>query len=159
MNITAEEVFSLIYANKWLIIGPLLLILALIILLIINSKKNRVKQRESIHKELTDYVQMFIPPEPRIYSGSISVGYDDITYSRGNRSVKFDIPVLKVTKLYLSDVNPWFEGRNYNEREAYTILEDIKDYLIKNKFCKTVEISDEEEEEEYPEQYEEDINI
>lgn len=139
-----EEILKILNESKGFVGIMLIVLIAFIVLLIITGKKRSKKNRERLRNEIMDYATMFNPPEPYSFSGNISYSYNGIQYSRGNKTVLFDIPIGRETTLYLSMVDEWFSGRNYNQREAIKILNDIKEYLISNGYCKTVVISEDE---------------
>ena len=152
--ITGAELSEIINQSKWFIIIPIILIILLVVILLRHSKKNRYKKNEALKAEVRDYLSMFETPTTYTYSGAVSLGLNSLFYSRGHKIVEFDIKIERNTTLYLSDVDPWFEGRNYNEREAIKILNDIKQFLITNKHCKNVEIITEEQEEDVQQDFE-----
>lgn len=139
-----KEILKILNESKGFVGIMLIVLIAFIVLLIITGKKRSKKNRERLRNEIMDYATMFNPPEPYSFSGNISYSYNGIQYSRGNKTVLFDIPIGRETTLYLSMVDEWFSGRNYNQREAIKILNDIKEYLISNGYCKTVVISEDE---------------
>ena len=91
-----------------------------------------------------DYTQMGQTIK-RTPGGNVSVSYNGVTYSRGNRHAVFDITIDKETVLAPCLVEEWFENRNYNSREADIILRDIQSYLLENNFCKKVKIVSDED--------------
>ena len=99
------------------------------------------KRKKSFRDELNGYLYR---PEEHQYSGTVSIFRNQIQYSRGNRSTSFDIQIEKETILAPFMVDPWFENRNYNYREALLILNDISHYLKTNKYCKSVTITTDE---------------
>ena len=143
-EINAEMVTEAISQNKWVIIICLILMLVFFVLFIISMKKHSRKSRERLHNELQDYFN-YEHQEPYNYGGRVSVSYNNVTYTRGNRSAVFEIPIEKETILAPCLVDAWFENRNYNGREANNILNDIKNYLLENKICKKVLIVDDNE--------------
>ena len=82
---------------------------------------------------------------PYEYSGIIAFNSGKISYSRGNKSVMFDVPVDKETYLAPFMVDEWFEDRNYSLREANIILSDIAHYLKEMKYSSTVTLLSDEE--------------
>lgn len=143
-NISMEELGSLIAQNKWAIIIPLILSIIFIALFLRTMKKRSLKSKERIHREISEYMQIGTP-QTYVYGGTISVSYNGISYTRGNRRAIFDIPVEKETILAPCLIDVWFENRNYNGREANSILNDIQHYLLENKICKKVTVVTDEE--------------
>lgn len=143
-NIRTEDIAEIISQQKWMIIIPLILFIVFAIFFIRAMKKRSVKSRERLHREINDYMQIGAP-QTYTYGGLVTVSYGSITYARGNRNATFDIPVDKETFLAPCLVDVWFENRNYNEREADSILSDIQHYLLENKICKKVTIVTDEE--------------
>ena len=143
-NINAEELAEIISQQKWIIIIPLILSIVFAIFFIRAMKKRSVKSRERLHREINDYMQIGVP-QTYVYGGAISVSYDTVAYTRGNRKAFFEIPIDKETILAPCLVDVWFENRNYNGREANLILRDIQHYLLENKICKKVTIVTDEE--------------
>ncbi len=133
------------------------IILLLFIIFVVWMKKatKKIYKKNSFRDELMSYAQGH---EKHEYSGNVSVNTNGITYSRGNNSKLFKIPIQKETYLAPFMVDDWFENRNYNHREAEIIIKDISQYLIDNKICKSTHIlSDEEYEEMFYES--EDVEI
>lgn len=143
-NISTEEVLSVIGDQKWSLIIFGIILIVFLAAFSHTMKKRSVKSKERLHQELSEYMKI---GQVDTYkpSGLISVSYNSVTYTRGNRGAVFDIPIEKDTVLAPFMVDEWFEGRNYNGREANVIIEDIKRYLLENKICKTVTIVSDEE--------------
>lgn len=143
-NVSAEEVVSLIGEQKWTLLLFGIIFIVFIVAFSHTMKKRSARNKERLHQEISEYMKV---GQVDTYkpSGLISVSCDSVTYTRGNRGVVFDIPIEKDTVLAPFMVDEWFEGRNYNGREANTIIEDIKRYLLENKICKTVTIVSDEE--------------
>lgn len=143
-NMKAEDVVEIISQQKWMIIIPLILFVVFAIFFVRAMKTRSVKSKERLHREINGYMQIGVP-QIYTYGGLVTVSYDSITYTRGNRKATFDIPVDKETILAPCLVDAWFENRNYNGREANSILNDIQHYLLENKICKKVTIVTDEE--------------
>lgn len=143
-NVDVEQLGDIIAASKWAIIIPLILGLLFAVLFTRAMKKRSQKSREALHRELESYFNMG-QPQSYIYGGTVSIDYDSVTYIRGNRKAIFDIPIEKETILAPCLVDVWFENRNYNGREANTIISDIEHYLLENRICKKVTVVTDEE--------------
>lgn len=143
-SVNYEELASALASQKWIIIIPLILFLIFIFVFARAANKESKKRREQLHREISGYMQMG-QPQTHTYSGSVSVSYDTVTYTRGNRSAIFNICINKKTILAPCLVDEWFKNRNYNGREANIILKDIERYLLDNKICKSVKIVDDDE--------------
>lgn len=143
-NINAENVISLIGEQKWTLLLFGVIFIVFIVVFFHTAKKRSAKSKERLHREISEYMKI---GQVDTYkpSGLISVSYNSVTYTRGNRGAVFDIPIEKDTVLAPFMVDEWFEGRNYNGREANIIIEDIKRYLLENKICKTVTVVSDEE--------------
>ena len=144
MEINSEDVVRLIIENKWAIIIPLIIMIIFLFFFTRSMKKQIAKSKERLHRELMDYTQMGQTIK-RTPGGNVSVSYNGVTYSRGNRHAVFDITIDKETVLAPCLVEEWFENRNYNSREADIILRDIQSYLLENNFCKKVKIVSDED--------------
>lgn len=126
--------------NGIVIAGSLVLLVVLIVFVVrSNKKKDKIGELKS---EINSYMKSALPHE---YSGIISFNSGKISYSRGNKSIMFDVPVDKETYLAPFMVNEWFEGRNYSLREANIILSDIAHYLKEMKYSSTVTLLSDEE--------------
>lgn len=163
MDFNADDIVRLISQNKWAIIIPLIIMIVFLFFFGRSMKKQSAKSKERLHRELMDFAQMGQTVK-RTQGGNVSVSYDGITYSRGNRRAVFDISIDKETVLAPCLVDDWFKDRNYNSREADIILRDIQNYLLENNFCKKVSIvsdddylaqEDADENEYFEEEYEE----
>ena len=126
--------------NGIVIAGSLVLLMVLVVFIIRSSKKkDKIGELKS---EINGYMKLSSPYE---YSGIISFNSGKIYYSRGNKSIMFDVPVDKETYLAPFMVDEWFEGRNYSLREANIILSDIAHYLKEMKYSSTVILLSDEE--------------
>ena len=113
-----------------------------IVVMLLMIKKSSKSVKQSYGDEIRSYLK---PVEVHTYTGFITVTLQGVTYSRNGRGVTFDIPIDKETILAPFMVDPWFENRNYNGREANMILADIEKYLKDNKICRKVTIVSDEE--------------
>ena len=126
--------------NGIVIAGSLVLLVVLIVFVVrSNKKKDKIGELKS---EINGYMKSALPYE---YSGIIAFNSGKISYSRGNKSVMFDVPVDKETYLAPFMVDEWFEDRNYSLREANIILSDIAHYLKEMKYSSTVTLLSDEE--------------
>ena len=131
--------------NKYIIIGSVLLIIGFIVMMLWCRHRNR-RNRISLGDELRGY---FVPPPQEYqYRGVVQLMNGGVRYSRGNLEAVLEIPIEKETILAPFMTDPWFENRNYNEREMFYVLEDISHYLKENKITKKVSIITDEEYEE-----------
>lgn len=117
---------------------PLTIALILLIIVIILNcrviKKRKIKNKYRLQNEINDYLSIGQKQTYR-YSGNVAITSSGISYSRGNKRILFDIPISDETVLNYGMIQKWFENRNYNAREADYILEDIRHFLIENKYC------------------------
>lgn len=143
-NVDVEQLGDVIAASKWTIIISLIMCIVFAVLFTRAMKKRSQKSREALHQELESYFNIG-QSQSHIYSGTVSIDYDSVVYIRGNRKAIFDIPIGKETILAPCLVDVWFENRNYNGREANTIISDIQHYLLENKICKKVTVVTDEE--------------
>lgn len=129
------------------------IIIALVAILIIGAvfflinRKHKYNKKDTLKEEISLYknqVGNYFEPENRI-AGNISIINNKIRFSRGNRSVLFDIPIERITYISPSKIAPWFEGRNYNQNEEQIIMENIRKYLITNRYCSKVIFKEDEE--------------
>ena len=126
--------------NGIVIAGSLVLLVVLIVFVVrSNKKKDKIGE---LKNEINGYMKSALPYE---YSGIIAFNSGKISYSRGNKSVMFDVPVDKETYLAPFMVDEWFEDRNYSLREANIILSDIAHYLKEMKYSSTVILLSDEE--------------
>ncbi len=134
-----SDIFSSVWQESGLtIIVSLILLILSAIFIVRNMRKSKVKN--SIKNEIRVYMK-----EKYEYSGNVCVVRNGISYSRGNRSVVFDIPIDRVTYLAPWMVDEWFDERNYSAREANIVLADIAEYLRTANLCKTVNIISDED--------------
>lgn len=129
-------------ANKLPILISLILLLILIIMIVRSFKGSNKK--DSLKREINYYLNNS-HNNTHVYSGNVSLTMNGIRYQRGNRSNCFEIPISKTTYLAPFMIDPWFENRNYNEREANRILDDISYYLTTQKIVKNAIILSDEE--------------
>ena len=129
------------------------IIIALVAILIIGAvfflinKKHKYNKKDTLKEEISLYknqIGNYFEPENRI-AGNISIINNKIKFSRGNRSVLFDIPIERITYISPDKIAPWFEGRNYNYKEEQIIISNIKTYLLNNKICAKVIIKENED--------------
>lgn len=145
-----SDVFSSV-SKVPIIVGALFLLL-FFFLMVKYVKKEKAKTSQSMTKEINAYLSGFGGEsfDSYKYSGILSFSGDSIMYTRGQRTAVFPVYISKETDLAECLVEPWFENRNYNGREAQILLRDIEHYLLAEKICKKVNIiSDEEYEEKY----------
>ena len=117
-----SDIFSSVWQESGLtIIVSLILLILSAIFTVRNMRKSKVKN--SIKNEIRGDMK-----EKYEYSGNVCVVRNGISYSRGNRSVVFDIPIDRVTYLAPRMVDEWFDERNYSAREANIVLADIAEY-------------------------------
>ena len=134
-----SDIFSSVWQESGLtIIVSLILLILSAIFIVRNMRKSKAKN--SIKNEIRGYMK-----EKYEYSGNVCVVRNGISYSRGNRSVVFDIPIDRVTYLAPWMVDEWFDERNYSAREANIVLADIAEYLRTANLCKTVNIISDED--------------
>lgn len=135
------DAFSIAFSESGAAMIVALVIITLLIVIIFKSSKKK-SRTQNLKEEISGYIKR---PEPHRYNGNVRVLSDGISYSRGNRNVTFNIKVDKNTVLAPFMIDDWFANRNYNQREAVLILEDISWYLKENGFCKSVSIVSDEE--------------
>lgn len=142
ISVSPEEIpdiLSSVWQESGLtIIVSLILLILSAIFIVRNMRKS--KAGNSFRNEIREYTK-----EKYVYSGNVCVTRNGISYSRGNRSVVFDIPIDRVTYLAPWMVDEWFNERNYNAREALIVLADIAEHLRTSNLCKTVNIISDEE--------------
>lgn len=135
------DAFSMAFSEGGVTMIVALVIITLLIVIIFRSSKKK-SRTQNIKEEISGYIKS---SEPHRYNGNVRVLPEGISYSRGNRSITLSIKVNKSTVLAPFMVDEWFANRNYNQREAVLILEDISWYLKENGFCKSVSIISDEE--------------
>lgn len=119
----------------------LCLIFLIIFIVVAIKSRNKRKREHPFSTELRSY----LPKEKHTYSGTVLLTRSGVSYTRGNSYCGFEIPISKRTYLAPKLVDPWFNNRNYNLREAYVILEDIQSYLLDNGICREVKIVEDNE--------------
>lgn len=140
-NESVSDAFLTAFSENGVVMIVALIIIVLLIVIFLKSSKKKSRTQD-IKNEIKGYI---IRPEPHKYSGNINILHNGIQYSRGNKRVTFDIKIDKNTILAPFMIDAWFENRNYNQREALLILQDISHYLSDSRLCKSVSIVSDEE--------------
>lgn len=135
------DAFSTAFSESGTAMIVALVIITLLIVIIFKSSKKK-SGMQNVKEEISGYIKS---SEPHKYNGNVRILPEGISYSRGSRNIIFSIKVDKNTVLAPFMVDDWFANRNYNQREAVLILEDISWYLKENGFCKSVSIISDEE--------------
>ena len=146
MEISSSELGEAVAAASPMLLVSLIVCVIFAVILFLIFRRGK-KGKGTFKNELNYYKEnAFNWLEPHYQqSGNVSVRNNNIYYSRGNKTIRVDATIEKVTYLSSKSVSEWFVGRNYNLREETAILNDIQNYLIQNKICKKVIINEEEE--------------
>lgn len=145
----AEEFVSDLNIPVGHIVLALVVILVIGLLFFLINRKHRYSKKDLFKQEISQYKGSFgeyFEPTKRV-AGNVSIMGGKVIFTRGNKTVAFDIPIERITYISPSKIAPWFEGRNYNQNEEQIIMENIREYLITNRCCSKVIFKEDEEDE------------
>ena len=143
-----KEILNVLGPKPGIKIAVLVVIAVIfLVVLFLLSRIGKKDKKEAALKELQYYSDNMFnwakPAAPK--SGNIYMVGNTLYYSRGQKNIPVDIFIEKETVLTPDMISEWFKDRNDSQREEEKILNDIKNYLLENRMCKSVVISDNEE--------------